>query len=450
MRGRPVSNGEAAKNGGKCPAPIRSSRWRAWLRALVTYDCFPEFSAKVRRLLYTPLGVLILAALVALVCGLVLHPRVLALCGGLLAVIATGICWPWLTLRGVRGAVAFDRERAVEGESIGATATVVNHLPWPAWGLALRGGYDVAPSESGAALAVRLPGIGGRLRSVNRWEFTPQRRGEYPLSVPLLVSGFPFGVWESKRRVAVERRLIVWPRTYPVGPVPLTDSDAMVEGNVARNKVGSTGDVLGVRPYRRGDSPRRIHWPQSARHDRLIVCELQTTARPVVQLVLDTDPGVHSGQGPNGSREWAIRIAASFAKGWLESGAQVGVVWHGIAIAPASGAGQVRRILDALARLQDDCPTPLGDLLASAPCRGLRAGVQIVITTDRAKRDSRGKGNDRQRWVVLSSKGFADVEGSEACGEPTQPFVSPWLLIESPSRVPHLLRHGWSEAKHGS
>jgi uncharacterized protein (DUF58 family) len=416
----------------------------------VTYDCFPEFSAKVRRLLYTPLGVLVLAALVALVCGLLLHPRVLALCGGLLAVIATGVCWPWLTLRGVRSTVAFDRDHAVEGETVGATVTVVNHLPWPAWGLTLRGGYDDAATESAQSLTVGLSGIAARLRSVNHWAFTPLRRGEYPLSVPLLVTGLPFGVWESKRRVAVEKRLIVWPRTYPVGPVPLTDGDAMVEGNVARNKVGSTGDVLGVRPYRRGDSPRRIHWPQSARHDRLIVCELQTTTRPVVQIVLDADPAVHTGRGPESSREWAVRIAASFAKGWLEAGAQVGVVWHGVAISPASGAAQVRRLLDALARLPDDCPTSLIDLLASAPCRGLRSGVQVVITTDRAKRDGRRKADDRQRWVVLSSRGFADTEDPEARAEPTRPFASPWLVIESPSRVPYLLRHGWSEAKHGS
>jgi hypothetical protein len=34
------------------------------------YDVFPAFCAKIRLLLYNPLGVLILAALVALLCGL--------------------------------------------------------------------------------------------------------------------------------------------------------------------------------------------------------------------------------------------------------------------------------------------------------------------------------------------------------------------------------------------
>ncbi len=121
---------------------------------------------------------------------------------------------------------------------------------------------------------------------------------------------------------------------------PRSPEISRVEGNVSRNKIGTTGDVLGVRPYRRGDSPRRIHWGQSAKHDRLIVCELQSNARPVIQLVLDTDPRIHCGTGTNGSREWAIRIVASLAKGWIESGAQVGLACANVELPPASGVAQ--------------------------------------------------------------------------------------------------------------
>jgi uncharacterized protein (DUF58 family) len=71
----------------------------------------------------------------------------------------------------------------------------------------------------------------------------------------------------------------------------------------------------------------------------------------VIQLVLDADPRVHAGSGPDGSREWAVRIVASLAKGWLEAGAQVGAVWNGQAIPPASGRQQLHRLLDGLTRL---------------------------------------------------------------------------------------------------
>lgn len=217
-----------------------------------------------------------------------------------------------------------------------------------------------------------------------------------------------------------------------------------MEGNVSRNKVGSNGDVLGVRPYRRGDSPRRIHWGQSARHDRLIVCELQTNARPVVQLILDADPAEHVGTGADGSREWAIRIAASLAKGWLEAGAQVGMVCNGEALLVASGMKQIHKILDTLARLPEASTLPLGAMLRQPACRGFRDGVQIVVATDAALATLPGPtpGEDL-RCVVLRAAAFGE---SSPAAFPWQP----WLDVDRLDRIPQLLRSGWKEAQHGS
>ena len=86
-------------------------RFRHRLRALATYDFSPRFSTKVRRFVYHPLGVLTLAALASLLCGLFLHAQGFVLCGGVIAVVAFGVIWPWLSLRGLAGSVAFDRAR---------------------------------------------------------------------------------------------------------------------------------------------------------------------------------------------------------------------------------------------------------------------------------------------------------------------------------------------------
>jgi uncharacterized protein (DUF58 family) len=206
--------------------------------------------------------------------------------------------------------------------------------------------------------------------------------------------------------------------------------------------------MLGVRPYRRGDSPRRIHWGQSARHDRLIVCELQSNSRPLIQIVFDADPRVHAGTGPDSSREWAIRIVASFAKGWLEEGAQVGLAWGGHDIPPASGQGQLHKILDALAGLPDQCDKPLAEVLSCPRCRGFRDGLQVIVTTDRAHaHQSCGSCEaEDQRWVVLKARAFGESATPSACGN----CPSPWLLIESADTVPALLLGGWREARHGS
>jgi uncharacterized protein (DUF58 family) len=433
------------------PMSLRQ-RLASWLRRLATYDVFPEFSARVRRLFYNPLGVLLLAALAALLCGLFLHSQGFVLLGGVVTVLVLGVAWPWLSLRGLHGCVSFERSRSTEGECVGVCLTLRNVLPWAAWGLTVRGGFTASPREDGSLpAAATIASAPGRRSARCRWSFVPACRGVYPLVAPRLTTGFPFGLWENSRALAVEAPLLVWPQTFPVGPVPLVSGDQQVEGNVSRHKVGSSGDVLGVRPYRRGDSPRRIHWGQSARHDRLIVCELQANAHPVIQLVLDADPSIHAGHGPDGSREWAIRLVASLARGWIEAGAQVGAVWKGQVIRPASGVTQVHRLLDGLARLPDTPAPALAATLASQACRGFRDGLQVIVTTDVAlARLGRSWPTDgQQRWVVLRAAGFArDRQGLQA--RDGRLPVRPWLLIDSPERIPGLLRGGWKEAVHGS
>jgi uncharacterized protein (DUF58 family) len=427
------------------------SRLAVWLRGVATYDLFPTFSAKVRRLLYNPLGILILAALAALLCGAFLHTQGFILFGSVVAVIALGVSWPPLSLRGLRGSISFEKARAVEGERVEACLTLRNRLPWAAYGLAVRDGL----SDRGTDAEEGQPSVGiawtPRRRTVLcRWEFVPQRRGVYPLSTPLLTTGFPFGLWENKRVLSVKAPLVVWPRTWPVGPVPMVSGDQQVEGNVSRSKVGSNGDVLGVRPYRRGDSPRRIHWGQSARHDRLIVCELQANARPVVQLVLDVDLAVHAGQGPDNSREWAIRIVASLAKGWLAAGVEVGAVWNGQVIHAATGSKQSNALLDALAKLPDATGTPLRETMSSLACRSFTDGLQVIVTTDvGVSRATDGPLEEHQRWVVLQAQGFLGLAVQPLANPACLP-IRPWLLIDSPAHVPSLLRGGWKEAIHGS
>jgi len=388
-------------------------------------DFCPLWSQKARTLFYSPLGVLVVAVFVAVLCGLVIHPRVFVLAGGLLALIVIGIVWPWIVLRAVRAEWVFDRQRATEGEVIPVAVTIRNPLFLPIPGLRLRGNAE--PEVHLATLAARR-----QIRC--EWFWTPSVRGIYPHS-PRMVTAFPFGLWEASRGVPLTQSLIVWPRTLPIGAMPAAADLESIDGNVARPKVGTAGDLLGVRPYRRGDSPRRIHWQQSARHDRLIVCELQATMRPRVLVVVDTDPTVHTA-GSQGTREWAIRIAASFASGWLDEGAMVGLVAGNTVEPIASGTAQRGRILNALAKLPTviDSPPPWH----SNEVRKYRDAFVIRITTDAA--DNRS--NDSEHRVVLQREGFG--------GSPGVSGLCVWLSIRHPDDIPRQLRFGWTEAHHGS
>ncbi len=414
-----------------------------WLTWLVTADHFPGFSARVRRIVLSPLGFLSLAACLSLALGLLLHPRVLTLFATIAAVATLGVMIPWVSAAGLGGSLRFSRHRVTEGEAVTAELTLTNRLPWPLWGLSV----SDRTANTEPQPEVKLSAAPGRSQSTQCWAFTPPCRGGYPAGRPAVVTGFPFGLWHVESAITVGRSLVVWPRTYPVGPPPLSDGEEQVEGNVSRNKVGSSGEVLGVRPYRRGDLPRRIHWPQSAKRDQLIVCELQSNARPVIQIVLDLHPKVHAGVGPDSTLEWAVRVAASMASGWLEAGAMVGLALSGKDIPATGGSAQRTRILDTLALAAPAPGHPLADVLALPNCRSFRDGVQVIITTDRGMTGSpRGSDPDgRRRWVVLACVGFTDGGGPAAVSLPAA-----WLTLDSPHSVPERLRSGWREAVHGS
>jgi uncharacterized protein (DUF58 family) len=381
--------------------------------------------SRVPRWAREPLGILALGIAVACLTGLVVHPRVFVLAGGLLAVSAIGFCWPWVTARGLRGHLAFSTDRTVEGSGVTVTARVANHLPWPAFDLTI-------PWQD---RVVRVPTVAGRTELLCDWPFVPERRGRYPQGPTVVSSAFPFGLTTFAGRLIADGSLVVWPKTYPVGPMPISGGDEQPDGSARRPKAGTFGDVMGVRPYRRGDSPRRIHWAQSAKHDRLVVCELQANPRPSFVLTLDVEPTHHT-EGPNGTFEAAVRVAASLAKGWLESGASVGLIAGGTVVPVNGGSGHATKILDALAVVETG---------SSGTVEKPGRAIEIVITTDRNRSLS-----SQAKVIALTTAGFGGPAPATCDEAPPRSATVPWLTIDDASELPRKLHGGWSEARHGS
>ena len=393
---------------------------------LLTNDFCPQWNLSVAWL-RNPIAVLFLAALVATLVGVFLHRNGFVLMAGILVVLAVGIVWPWVSIFGLRGQLRFGQLRISEGESVPVELRVKNRLPMACWGVTVNG---VVSGDNVPSLA--LDTVSGWRTTWVGWEEENTQRGVYPRNGIRLQTGFPFGLRQVSRRMDAEAELVIWPKTFPVGPVPDLGGEETCEGATARNRVGSMGDVLGLRPYRRGDVPRRIHWAQSARHDRLIVCELQAQARPLMQIVLDVDEQFHVGEGKDSSREWAIRIAASYCRGWLGQGLPVSLAFAEEQY-PADGGGrQMRRLLDGLARI-GETTTSLAELLQSPFVDSFQNGVQVVITTDQSLKELPAEflHNRQRRFVVLHCHGFTD-DGINA----TEPLpIMPWLEIYDPETV---------------
>jgi uncharacterized protein (DUF58 family) len=366
---------------------------------------------------------------------------------GVCAVLMLGLIWPWGSIRAVRGRLSFERSRTVEGRAVSACLTVTNYLPIGIWGLRLYGG---AEGWGGKEAVINLAEIPGWRTSEYPFPFLPPARGVYPSGQAALSTGFPFGLWEARRPLAIENELIVWPGSFELGPVPeAAASDRTREGAVFLNRPGHAGDFQGVRPYVRGDCLRRVHWAQTAKRGELIVCERQASANVHLQIILDADPAVHRGTGPQGSREWAIRSAASLIETFLASDALVEMLVGDVCVPTGSGRQHRQKSLDVLARLPDRGVAPLQRLLSSPAARRFASGLQVVITTDRgiARVDPALLHRHSLHLILFRSAAF-DPRGAvepDPCG-----IHAGWIVVDSVDDVPAAFRRSWRQVLHAN
>ncbi|HMP41474.1 MAG TPA: DUF58 domain-containing protein [Roseiflexaceae bacterium] len=169
--------------------------------------------------------------------------------------------------------------------------------------------------------------------------------------------------------------------------------------------------IGGIREYRPGDPPGRIHWPTVARRQQLMVKEFDQEQAGALWIVLDLardsypadkshattqHPGITVyGQSSRvieqAPKQWdsalelAIVLAGSLAAQALADGRTVGLLaddGRRRVVTPAGGSQQLWRILEALVDAQATGTLPLGELLRQGRVAYFAAmrGVVAVVT----------------------------------------------------------------------
>ena len=260
-----------------------------------------------------PLGILVVAAMASLLCGLFVAPQGLVIAATIAATIVLGMVWPWVGLRGISCELRFSQRRGVEGQASPVEVIIRNRWPFPVWGLAIEEGFFLTQAdEDGTAIA--LSGIRGWSKTKFCWDFQPDCRGIYPTKTAKIATEFPFGVWKARRDIDTAGKLTVWPRTVALEPAVLADGPNRSLLRPSDKRSGNEGDRIGVRAYREGDSLRFVHWAQTAKCGRLIVSERQGPAQASAVIAIDSDPNIAHGTGSQSSFETSIRIAASLCE----------------------------------------------------------------------------------------------------------------------------------------
>jgi uncharacterized protein (DUF58 family) len=211
------------------------------------------------------------------------------------------------------------------------------------------------------------------------------RRGRFSLGPVWVSSGDPFGIFRTSRKLAEGVNIVVYPKAVPLpgfGRVPGELPGGALQGVRVQF---STPNVSSVREYRPGDAFNRIHWPTTARTNRLMVREFELDPTADVWIVLDLDGDVHTGSGLESTEEYAVTAAASLARHLLDQGRAVGLVSQTATLPADRGPRQAERILEVLALVRASSPLNLPALLSAETSRFARSSTLIVVTPSTAE-----------------------------------------------------------------
>jgi uncharacterized protein (DUF58 family) len=257
-----------------------------------------------------------------------------------------------------------------------------------------------------------VSGLGSK--SQKSWHIrTPcYQRGRFTLGPISLTSGDPFGLFQFTKDLAhFTSNVVVYPMTVDLPAFQPPVGEQTGGEAIHRRTHYVTTNVSGIRDYAFGDSFNRIHWPSTARTNRLMVKEFELDPMADVWIFLDMEKQVQAGMSykdlpppvlptvhweklpkfelPPSTEEYGVAIAASVSKHFLVQNRAVGLITYANAhhreIAQSDrGERQLTRIYEMLAVTQAYGTIPLAEVLAAETLRFSRNTTLIIIspTTD--------------------------------------------------------------------
>jgi len=271
---------------------------------------------------------------------------------------------------------------AFEGEEVEVSVTMANRGRRPRFMVEALDSIPAAHPHEREPL-VFAGRLAGREERSFSYRLSCYKRGLYTVGPLLLRSAYPLGLaWSERVGDPSLSQLLVYPSMFDIASFPLMAAGSLVtSGMESLARAGGSDDFFGTREYRQGDSLRHIHWPSTARHDRLIVKEFEVRASTELTLILDLHKVANIGEERESTLEYGVRIAASLARFALERGHSVQLTGYGsraAVVPPGRGMHHLAQLLDTLARVSSDGVSPYHEAITRA-ARFLRDGSTAVL-----------------------------------------------------------------------
>ncbi len=284
----------------------------------------------------------------------------------LLAVLPVAFIFNRRTLRGLAAtrtlSTGADAE-LYEGDPLSIHLTLHNRRLLTAVQLRTTERCPLAPPAE-RARHIFVPSLPGAGAVTLDYEVLAWQRGLHEFPPLDIETRAPFGFWRHRRTLAAPTRALVYPELRPLRRLPLLDRRMTPEITQTRAGIGS--EVIGVRPFRSGDSPRHIHWRTVARTGRLATKEFADETQPGLTLALDLFAHAYAPTADKHTPfEWAIKAAASIGDYALTQGYPLHLLADDKDRPLPGGAITRDALWQYLARVQPDGAQPFTDVLLS-------------------------------------------------------------------------------------
>ena len=311
------------------------------------------------------------------------------------ATLLTGFVWPrWLVRR--LGVTRRGPSRAEEGETIRFRVEVSNPGWLPRFMVELGDRLPfVGLADAGQAAGEQVLGVVAYLPGQRTTTFDVpvvcEKRGHYRLGPLSLASSFPLGLAEARlQRNDGVQTLTIYPDVFTILSLPLRGAPSQIHrGGYLLPEGAGAAEFSGMREYRRGDNPRHIHWPTTARLNELIVREYEPLASACLNIVLDQAAESNVGRGRESTFEYAVRIAASLARFGCTQSIRTRLAGAGQGpLRAESGVGDAhyQSLLDQLAVIDCAGVTPYARLLTDMAHSTIRGETVVIFLSERTAR----------------------------------------------------------------
>ncbi len=165
-----------------------------------------------------------------------------------------------------------------------------------------------------------FPYLGGRKCVNEDYEGFCFKRGRYfigPLSITI---SDPLGLFKKSRLISEPSKFTVYPNIFNISSLTPFNRGMVTPryGSQTARRSGDYEEFFGIRQYQQEDGLRKIHWPSSAKRNQLIVRHFEQTGINTAVIMLDLKWENNLGSGKETTLEYAVKIAASAAKYFLE------------------------------------------------------------------------------------------------------------------------------------